>query len=113
MRKALTAACSIVWLLAMPVPAMAQDSNSGTPQAPPTPSPTPTPSPMPTPAAPPTPSAAAPENYEQSDAICRAQWKAYLKSLACFAPYRHSAHVIDVEAFKHCKVVKEPDCPRP
>ena len=48
---------------------------------------------------------------EQRQADCRARLKEYQDSLACFAPYRHSAHVIDVEAYKHCKVVAEPtDC---
>lgn len=44
------------------------------------------------------------------DNSCAAKMKAYQESLACFAPYRHSANVIDVEAYKHCKVVAEPDC---
>ncbi len=42
---------------------------------------------------------------------CAARMKEYLDSLACFEPYRHGPHVIDIEAYKHCKVVKEPaDC---
>jgi len=45
------------------------------------------------------------------DNSCAARIKAYQDSLACFAPYRHSATVIDVEAYKHCKVAAEPtDC---
>lgn len=107
MRNALTVACSVVWLLATPTPAMAQDGNGGAPQAPAKSGVPPTAQ-----QAPPL-STAAPQSVEQSEARCRAAWKAYLNSLACFAPYRHSAHVLDIEAFKHCKVVKEPDCPRP
>lgn len=49
---------------------------------------------------------------DETEASCRARWKAYRASLECFAPYRRSEHVIDIEAYKHCKVVKEPtDCP--
>lgn len=45
------------------------------------------------------------------DNSCAARIKAYHDSLACFAPYRHNANVVDVEAYKHCKVVAEPtDC---
>lgn len=48
---------------------------------------------------------------EEKKAICRARRKAYLKSLKCFEPYRHG-RFLDVEAYKHCKVLKEPtDCP--
>jgi len=42
---------------------------------------------------------------------CAARMKAYHDSLACFAPYRHSANVTDPEAYNHCKSVPEPtDC---
>ncbi|HKB59821.1 MAG TPA: hypothetical protein VKC56_07210 [Gallionellaceae bacterium] len=113
MRNTLSVACSIAWLLAMPGLAAAQYDNGGTSQAAPAPQSPATPQAPPAPSAPPTPSAEEPLNVEESDANCRAAWKEYLASLACFAPYRHSAHVLDIEAFKHCKVVKEPNCPRP
>ncbi len=59
--------------------------------------------------APAAPSAAPGENL--TSAVCHARMQEYLASLACFEPYRHGPHVIDIEAFKHCKVVKEPtDC---
>lgn len=45
------------------------------------------------------------------DNSCAARLQAYHDSLACFAPYRHSSNVIDVEAYKHCKEAAEPtDC---
>jgi hypothetical protein len=59
--------------------------------------------------APAAPGAAPGENL--TPAACHARMQEYLASLACFEPYRHGPHVIDIEAFKHCKVVKEPtDC---
>lgn len=62
------------------------------------------------------PAATLPANHTPSTdelaASCRARWNAYRESLECFAPYRRSEHVIDIEAYKHCQVVKEPtDCP--
>lgn len=113
MRNALITACSIAWLLAMAGPATAQDNNGGTSQTTAAPQSSSTPQAPSAPSAPTTPSADEPLDVEDSDANCRAAWKEYLDSLACFAPYRHSAHVLDIEAFKHCKVVKEPNCPRP
>ncbi len=42
---------------------------------------------------------------------CAARLQAYQASMACFAPYRINANVMDPEAFKHCETVPEPtDC---
>lgn len=120
MKNRLLLSCAVACLLALPIAAPAQDSNGGNgqsqssrSQSPRAQSGQPTPKGLPSladqtpPATPP-----GPLSVEQAQALCRAQWKAYLNSLACFAPFRHSAHVLDIEAFKHCRVVKEPDCAR-
>jgi hypothetical protein len=39
---------------------------------------------------------------------CEEEWKRYLASDACFAPYRNANGSIRAEAFKHCVEVKQP-----
>ena len=75
--------------------------------------PTPVPAGTPNTAAAPRPAArgAANSTGTADSNSCAARMKAYQDSLACFAPYRHSANVTDPEAYNHCKSVPEPtDC---
>ncbi len=114
MRTSLFMLVSLPWLLAVPLTALAQ-GGYGDNAPPPAAVPNNTPGPGNRgPAS--APAATLPTDHtpgvEEQQASCRARRKAYQDSLACFAPYRHSAHVLDIEAYKHCKVVKEPtDCP--
>ena len=96
MRNTLIAACSIACLLSMAGPAAAQSENGGTSQTATTPQPSPNPQASPASSVPATPSTQEPADVQDSEANCRAAWKEYLDSLACFAPYRHSAHVLDI-----------------
>jgi hypothetical protein len=115
MRTSLFMLASLPWLLIAPGLALAQGNGYGE-NAPPTAAP---PQGKPGPGnggAASAPPATLPADHtpgvEETEASCRARRKAYEDSLACFAPYRYGRHVIDIEAFKHCKVVKEPtDCP--
>ncbi len=115
MRTILCMLVSTPWLLLAPSPAQAQDNENPPPVTYENPAP-PDNAPASAPAAT-VPAATPPSNdtpgVEETAASCRARWKEYRDSLACFAPYRHSEHVIDIEAYKHCKVVNEPtDCPQ-
>jgi hypothetical protein len=111
MRTTLCILLSASWLLGAPIPALAQEDGNPPPVNRESPA-----QPDNGAASAPAALAAPPANHtpgvEETAASCRARWKEYRDSLACFAPYRHSQHVLDVEAYKHCKVVKEPtDCP--
>jgi hypothetical protein len=43
------------------------------------------------------------------DKKCRAAWKKYRESMACFARYRVVGGGVKEEAFKHCKNMVQPD----